>query len=651
MFILISLISRADEGMWLVHLLKQQTYHSMKQMGLRLSLDQLYSETKPSIKDAIVAIDGGSCTGSIVSKDALMLTNFHCCIDDIAKLSSLENNYLQCGFTAKTHKEEIIIPNKSVSFLIKVIDVSKEYNRLSRTLNSRKIELEIMRKYAPTEKYKLQVRSMPTINKHYLFFYKTYKDVRLVFAPPSSIANFGGNNDNFTWPQHKCDFVVLRVYGDNNGDPAEYSINNIPIKPKYVLPVAKHSVKENDFTMIFGYPYKTDRYLSSYKIRERKNRNEVVIKVRKPIIDILKYEIKRDEEVKLNYSSKYFNYSNVYKNVKGENDNIYKYGIIALKTQQEDFDKSIIDVNSKCADSIIKYQSIIDYTRETFVKGSNVLAFAFSLRTLLHELSKSRGCKPGFIEKYREKYNDYNIHCSAYIEKKLLIKLIETYLTNIEERYCPEYLVQLLNKYDYNIKLLVNNLFKKTLIYNECKFNSIIERRDEAEIYKDPFYRLTKSVLQTIKHNKHVVAIYKHRYKNSNTINALYPDANSTMRITHGTVGGYIQKDAFLYDYKTTLKGILEKRNEHNLEYRIPNVIYKNHLSTLKKDLQTCFITNNDITGGNSGSPVLNKNGELVGLAYDGNEESMSGNLFYNPQKSKAICVDITYIKAMFSLN
>ena len=637
--------------MWLVHLLKQQTYHSMKQRGLRLSLDKLYSERKPSIKDAIVAIDGGSCTGSIVSNDALMLTNFHCCIDDIAKLSSLENNYLQYGFTAKTHKDEIQIPNKSASFLIKVIDISKEYNKLSSKLNTRKVEVEIMRKYAPTEKFKLQVRSMPTTHKHYLFFYKTYKDVRLVFAPPSSIANFGGNKDNFIWPQHKCDFVVLRVYGDKNGDPAEYSINNIPIKPKYVLPVAKHSVKESDFTMVFGYPYKTDRYLSSYKIRERKNRNEVVIKVRKPIIDILKYEMERDVEVKLNYSSKYFNYSNVYKNVKGENGNIYKYGIIALKTQQEDSDNSIIDVNSKCADSIIKYQSIIDYTRETFVKGSNVMAFAFSLRTLLHKLSKSRGCKSEFIEKYRKKYNDYNFHCSAHVEKRILTKLIETYLINIEERDCPEYLVKLLNKYDYNIKALVNNLFKNTLIYNECKFNSIIEQRDEMEIYKDPFYRLTKSVLQTIKRNKHVVAIYKHRYENLNTINTLYPDANSTMRITYGTVGGYIQKDAFVYDYKTTLKGILEKRNEHNLEYRIPNVIYKNYLSTLKKDLQTCFITNNDITGGNSGSPVLNKNGELVGLAYDGNEESMSGNLFYNPQKSKAICVDISYIKAMFPLN
>ena len=336
--------TKADEGMWLIHLMAQTNYEAMKAKGVELSAEEIYSETTPSLKDAIVALDYGSCTGSMISKNGLMITNHHCAYDDIQKLSSLEHDYLKNGFWSKNQGEEIRIPGKTVMFLDRVIDVTDEYRKVLKSLekdgeiipySSRRANSVIEKKYAK-KGYEASCAAMLRGNKYYLFYYKVYEDVRLVAAPPTCFGAFGQDTDNWSWPQHKGDFAMYRVYGDKDGNPAKYSPDNQPITPKYVLPVSINGIKEGDYAMVLGYPGSTARYTPSFGVSEKINiTNPAMIKVRDTKLAILREAMNADEKINIQYASKYFMNSNYWKYAIGECEYTKKYDVVGIKTAEE----------------------------------------------------------------------------------------------------------------------------------------------------------------------------------------------------------------------------------------------------------------------------------------------------------------------------
>lgn len=681
--------SFADEGMWLVNLLGKFKVSKMQKMGLKLSAEDIYDINNASLKDAIVALDHGCCTGEIVSSDALMLTNHHCAYDDIQKLSSLEHDYLKNGFWAKSRDEEINIKGKTVSFLVKVVDITdrvkkeieKEKKRKgSDNVRMKKVYHTIEKEYGKNTDLEVSCSSMLRGVHYYLFYYKTYKDVRLVGAPPSSIGAFGGDTDNWMWPQHKGDFAIYRIYGDKDGNPASYSSENIPIKPKYVLPVSLKGVKKGDFSMVMGYPGSTKRYLSSYGVDYKINSaNTPIIKCRKEKLAILKEEMNKSDEIRIKYASKYFNGSNVYKFLIGENKYTKKYDVLNKKRQLEDKLQKWIDSNAqrkaKYGDvlkelkesyiEIQKHSETSAYFKEAIIGGTDIMLLAMRMKGLESCFCKGRKNKKCTVEKKCKclkkssslLFKDYDVN----VDKRLFQALIKVYVENVPKEGQSDYLTKLLRKFKGDYTKLTDFVYSKSLMSTEERLNKFLDNASLKALQKDPAFIIRNEILDNvysirtklIKTNQNLCK-YKSLY-----VKALvemmgekdvYPDANSTMRVTYGTVGGYSPKDAVNYDYKTQVEGYLEKEDKNNSEFYVPE-----RLKKLIKDkdfgrygndgvLNTCFLSNTDITGGNSGSPVLNGKGELIGLAYDGNFESLSGDLYYHPSYNKTVCVDIRFV-------
>jgi hypothetical protein len=677
--------ARADEGMWLLPLIEKLNIGTMTQLGLKLSAEDIYSLNKACIKDAIV-IFGGGCTGEIVSSQGLILTNHHCGYSAIQSHSSVDHDYLKDGFWAKTKEEELSNQNLAVTFLIRIEDVTdqvlanvkpgmSETDRNSAVSDAR---LAVEKKASEGNNYRNSVVTFYGGNNYYLLVYERYNDVRLVGAPPSSIGKFGDDTDNWEWPRHTGDFSVFRVYSAPDGKPAPYSKDNIPLKPKYWLPVSLKDLNKGDFAMILGYPGGTQRYYTSYQIGEMMNIiNPDRVKIRGIKQEIWMKDMQADEKVRIQYSSKYYGSSNYWKFSIGQDLQLKNLDVIAKKQVIENQFNTWVnadpDRKAKYGEALnmiktsiegrAEFQNAIQYLNEC-IQGCELLQFS-QYATGLQSAIKS-GDKTKIDEAVKQIkdniggiYKDYNLPT----DQKCMKAMLKVYRADIPVKFLPDFYTNVVDKkFKGDIDKFVDNMFSKSIFVSETKLTEFLDKPVLKTLDNDPAL-LTFASIRTIAQD-----ISKERSKFDDNLNAgsrlwiaalkemtpektLYPDANFTMRLTYGTVQDYDPKDAVTYKYYTTLQGVVDKYIPGNYEFDVPQRLIDlnnkkdfGRYASPKGYMPVCFLTTNDITGGNSGSPVMNGNGELIGLAFDGNWESMSGNVAFEDKVQRCICVDIRYV-------
>jgi len=677
---------KADEGMWLLQLIQKLNIKNMQEMGCKLTAEDIYSINQSSLKDAVV-IFGGGCTGELVSNEGLLLTNHHCGFGQIQAHSTVEHDYLKDGFWAMSKKEELPNPGLKVTFLKRIEDVSDKINS---ELNSEMSEDEryavidslssIIEKEASNDnQYKASVRSFFSGNNFYLLVYEIYTDVRLVGTPPNSIGKFGADTDNWMWPRHTCDFSMFRVYSGPDGKPADYSEDNIPYKPKHYLPVSIKGVKDGDFTMIMGYPGGTDRYLTSWGVKETMEiTNPVRIDVRTIKQDIMMEDMQANPKVKIQYATKFAHSSNYWKYSIGQNKALKTLNVVADKQKTEaDFTKWVnskkkreknygeaLNLIEKAYTGRKEPFQAISYMREAFFRGSEILYFSYSGKRIAGMLSDSTASEEminaeiaSLKENAKKYFKDYN----QPTDKKITSALLELYANKVPEKYHPEIITTIQKEYNGNYDDYTNYLFENSIFSSEEKLNSFLENPTAEALNNDPALVAMSSIINKY---REISASYKqyaqNLYKGRRVFLAglmemqkdktFYPDANFTMRLTYGQVDDYFPKDAVHYNYFTTLKGVMEKEDPSNFEFVVPaklKELYKTKDYGKYGDngvMKVGFISNNDITGGNSGSPIMNGNGELIGLAFDGNWEAMSGDIAFNTELQRTINVDIRYV-------
>ncbi|MDA3778969.1 MAG: S46 family peptidase [Bacteroidales bacterium] len=686
-FILVfNLSSKADEGMWLLQLIQKLNIKDMQEMGCKLSAEDIYSINQSSLKDAVV-IFGGGCTGELVSNEGLLLTNHHCGFGQIQAHSTVEHDYLKDGFWAMSKKEELPNPGLKVTFLKRIKDVSDKINselNVDMTEDERYAVIDslstlIEKEATEDNQYKASVRSFFAGNNFYLLTYEVYTDVRLVGTPPNSIGKFGADTDNWMWPRHTADFSMFRVYSGPDGKPAKYSEDNIPYEPKHHLPVSIKGVKDGDFTMIMGYPGGTDRYMTSWGVKEAMEiTNPVRINVRTIKQDIMQEDMQADDKVKIQYATKFAHSSNYWKYSIGQNKALKSLKVVDEKQGIEANFSNWVNSKRKRgkkygeALNLIKnaytarqepYQAI-SYMREAFFRGGEIIYFSYSTKRLEGMLSDSTTTEEALnatIESIKENAKDYFKDYNAPTDKKITKALLKLFAENVPEKYYPEVITTIQKEYNGNYNDYVNNLFENSIFSSEEKLNSFLENPTAEALNNDPALLAMNSIINKY---REISASYKEYAENLNKGKRLflaglmdmqedktfYPDANFTMRLTYGQVDDYYPKDAVHYNYFTTLKGVMEKEDSTNFEFVVPEKLkelYKTKDYGKYGDngvMKVGFISNNDITGGNSGSPIMNGNGELIGLAFDGNWEAMSGDIAFNSELQRTINVDIRYV-------
>lgn len=683
----------ADEGMWLVNLIDKQLYQLMKEKGLELKPGEIYNPGTVALSDAIVAIDGGMCSGSIISSEGLMITNHHCAYGDIHALSTPEMNYLEDGFWAMNRDEEIPIKGKSVTFLRGISDVTERVNEVIDSLDAagprglffmNRVS-SIVEEDFKDNAYEKSLSSKWRGSKYYMYFYETYSDVRLVGAPPVSIGAYGGETDNWGWPQHKGDFTIYRVYSSPDGSPAEYSEANVPMKAQRYLTVSSKGVEKDDFTMILGYPGRTNRYMSSFELKEKfEILNPMISSVRRAKLNVWKKYMDQSDEVRLKYADKYFGISNYTDYAKWENICIERFDVIenvqerekelekwinSTPERQEEFG-GVLENLKKAYDLKADAEKHKGYFQESLVRGAEFVGLGQRFRGITRFLERAK--QDTFDLEYDKAEEFYgiakNLFESADVEadRELFKVMLRYYVTEVPDSYYHESFINLLEKYDGDLDAIADYVYDNSVITDRERLDEFFsEPRAVSDILNDPVIEIVNTIsirdfnrnLSAVLKNanlsvgrektRYVQALYQMRMDKGESI---YPEANSTMRITYGEVGGIEPRDAVSYDYLTTTKGILEKEDPDNYEFNLkPD--YKELL--LKGDwgrwgdngiLYVNFMTDNDITGGNSGSAVLNGKGELIGLAFDGNRESMAGDVYYVDDYTKCVNVDIRYV-------
>ena len=691
--LLISVAGRAvaDEGMWLPLLLGKQVYDDMVKKGLKLTKEQLYQINKPSLKDAII-IFGGGCTGEIVSSKGLIFTNHHCGYDAIASASSVEKNYLRDGFYAKTTAEEIQT-SLSVQFLLRIDDVTKEVlDSLQGLTGAERVQKQAAvlaainkRMSNAAESIETRVSSLFKGNQFLAFVYQRYSDIRLVGTPPESVGKFGGDTDNWEWPRHTGDFSVFRVYTDAAGKPAKYNAANIPLKPKWYLPVSLKPLKDGDFAMIWGYPGSTNRYESSYGIRLATDiNNPTLVSLRDVRLKYMFEEMKKDPAVKLQLASSYAGIANYWKFFDGETKQLLKYDVVGQKKKDEEkfnqwangkpaYENLFADWG-KAYDAWRPYAKHQMFMREGIL-GSPLIAFASSLLQLEAALTRP-GTPAAEVKKVVDAADQGR---KAFLEsenkvsdQKILGAVTKMYYQEIDKQQHPAtFFPTLKNQYgnledDDTYRRYATDVFTKTIIFDDARWAAFVAKPDAATLQADPAFAYASTFI-TNYNSKYGIFSQQFNAKNAefgriylkgviemDTIKAkkMYPDATFTMRVSYGNVKSYQPRDAVKYDYVTTSRGLLEKYKAGDYEFDLPTkqveLIRKKdfgqYMDPSRKDLVIGFITTNDITGGNSGSPVLNNKGELIGLAFDGNYEALSHKLAFDKDLNRTICVDIRYV-------
>jgi hypothetical protein len=691
-----------DEGMWLPLLLERLNYVDMQKAGLHLTAEELYNINKASLKDAIVGLgsaESGSmhfCTAEVVSSQGLLLTNHHCGFDAIQEQSSLEHDYLTDGFWAMKQSEELSSPGVTAAFLVRMEDVTSQ---VLATLNDKmtedergaaikKISSKLEKEASEKGKYRVNVKSFYDNNEFYLFVYTVYKDVRLVGAPPSAIGKFGGDTDNWMWPRHTGDFSILRIYTAPDGSPAEYSKDNVPLKPKYHLPVSLKGVKKNDFAMIWGYPGTTDRFLTSYGVKLAIDEsNPAVVSIRTKKLSIIKEDMESDPKIKIQYASKYAQSANYWKYFIGQTKQLKHLDVFNKKKQIENDFTAWVNLDQARKDkygealSLIeqgytdmkKYNLNLKYLEEAVFQGPEFIYASFSAYSLYSKLqqqdqTKDKKVKEAFnsdikiladdmktkVEKF---FKDYNVNT----DKKLFIALLKMYYDNVPKDQHPAIFAEVDKKYKGDFSKWANEVYAKSIFVDKKRMEDFLANPTFKVISKDPGFAITLSMVDCIRKVYGEIGDVEAKVNRGDRLfvaglmemNAgkkFYPNANSTMRMTYGKVLDYVGADAVRYDYITSIKGIMEKEDPTNDEFIVPGKLkelYKNKdYGRYGQDgiLPVCFIANLDITGGNSGSPVINGDGQLIGIAFDGNWEAMSGDINYEPDVQRTICVDIRYV-------
>jgi len=674
----------ANEGMWLVSLLNRMNEAEMKGLGLNLTKEEIYSINTASLKDAIVRLNYGQCTGEVVSDKGLIFTNHHCGYDAIQTLSTVENNLLLDGFCAKSFAEELPIENFKISFLVRIDDVTKD---MLSVVNDGMSEADRDKALAAKSKelsaantnngmYEVEVKSFFYGNEYYMMVYQTFSDIRLVGNPPESVGKFGGDTDNWMWPRHTGDFSMLRIYADKNNQPAAYSKDNVPFKPKHFLPVNIEGVSEGDFTMIMGFPGRTSRYLTSYGIEQAvETRNPALIECLGTKLESWKSVMDKDARVRLMYAAKYASTANGWKYYIGQTR--------GLKRLDVKSDKAKIEVNftkwlngngttkSKYGETL---KSIQDYYNEwdPYVKastysslcgigGAEFMAFSAdmgeAIKQILAETDETKR-KEGLASLQ----SDIDAHFKEYdaeTDKVVFVNLTALYRGRITADR-PTWHAMLDEKYKGSAMAYANKLFETSVFVNKDRLMKFLEKPSAKVIDKDLAYIAASSASSHAMNFRSLNPQQKFNkgmrqfvagLREMSPDKAFAPDANSTMRVTYGIVDDYKAADAVHYDYYTTAAGIMEKRDNSNPEFVVPDKLAElitkkdfGRYANEKGELPACFIHNLDITGGNSGSPVIDGDGNIVGIAFDGNWEAMSGDIAFEPELQRTISVDIRYV-------
>lgn len=675
----------AHEGMWLMHMLKKINEAEMQNLGLNLSADDIYNINNASLKDAIVRLNGGMCTAEIISDQGLVLTNHHCAYGSVQSLSTVENDYLTNGFWAGSNAEELPIDGFVVSFLDRIedvtdrvlADVNDEMTNAERSASIAEKIKEIQTETMEGNGLEAEVKSFFYDNEFYLFVYNTYRDVRLVGVPPESIGKYGGDTDNWMWPRHTGDFSLLRIYADGENNPADYAEGNKPLKPKHHLPVSIDGVKAGDFSMIMGYPGSTDRYLSSWGVEQAINvHNPSVVEVRDMKLKAMKKHMDADPAVRLKYAAKYAQTANYWKYYIGQTKGLKRLDVYS---QKQELESEFTTWANKDADRKAKYAPalgmIADYYKATDASekgnvyaleagliGADITLFSYRFsRTFTGAMQAEseedqKAALKGYLANAEDFFKDYDMST----DKEILTKLLTLYQKNISADQLPSIFAHIDDKFKGSVDAFVEKMYAKSFMVDKTKLEAFINAPKQKTFDKDLGIMLASSMID----------VYRASFANDNQekfdvgyrlfvegIRKMkpnykwYPDANSTMRLTYGQVGDYYPADGVHYDFVTTANGIIEKMDNTNPEFVVDEKLERlikardfGRYADENGELVVCFISNNDITGGNSGSPVINGDGHLIGLAFDGNWEAMSGDIAFEPQLQRTISVDARYV-------
>ncbi len=683
-------VVKADEGMWLLSLIGKN-YADMQKAGFKLTAEDIYSVNQSCIKDAIVGLGNEGqpfwhfCTGEIISDQGLISTNHHCGYGKLQEHSTVEHDYLRDGFWAYSKEEELPNPGLTASILVRMEDVTDQVlsalsDDMSESERARAVKQEcdrIAKKASEGTIYDAMVKPMFNDNQYFLFVHIIYKDVRLVGAPPSSMGKFGGDTDNWSWPRHTCDFSMFRIYTAPNGDPADYSESNIPLKPKHFLPVSNRELKDGDFAMVMGFPGTTNHFLTSYGLEETMNiTNKLRYEIRTVKINILREQMASSQEIKIKYASKYASCSNYWKYSNEQNKALKNLNTMGVKKEIESQYKAWAkDKDPKYADalSLIKkgyadrapYQAALSYIIEGLISGPELPWQTFGIgRALAVANDAEEGSYDEIMAAIQasceEFYKDYDVDT----EKRLMAALFEYVFKNMEMQFMPEFLVNADKKYKGDFTRYVDDLFKKSVFGTKESCMKFLQKPDLKKVEKDPIYMIGSEIYMKYVEISSMVPKesaegLKRGIRNftdgilqiNKNVKLMSPDANSTIRLTYGNVKAYDPKDAVSYSFYTTLKGVMEKEDPTNSEFIVPERLKNLYVArdfgpyaNSKGELVTCFVTNNDITGGNSGSPVLDAEGNLIGLAFDGNSEAMSGDIDFEENLQRCICLDSRYM-------
>jgi hypothetical protein len=686
----LTLFAKADEGMWLLMHLRKMNYEDMQKKGLKLTPEQIYDVNNSSLKDAIVSL-GGFCTGEIISPQGLMLTNHHCAFDAIQSHSTVEHDYLTDGFWAKTHADELPVPGLYASFLVRMEDVTDAVlNGVKDDMSEADREAIIKKNSGKIKKdaiegtgYTAELKSFYDGNEYYLFVYEVFNDVRLVGAPPSAIGKFGGDTDNWMWPRHTGDFGMFRVYAGKDNKPAEYSKDNVPYKPKHHLPISLNGVEDGDYAMIMGYPGRTDRYLSSYGVKSAIEKDQPArVKIRAKRLELMKEDMDKSDAIRIQYASNYAQVSNYWKYFIGQTRGLKRLDVFDKKKAEEDEFVKWVNADS---DRKKKYGTVISDIAGSYAGLDktvlpsvylNECIFGIEINTLFLKLIypyvilKQEGVDAatlkeqakGQIENVKAEIDDYFKNHNAATDIKIMAAMLDMYYNDIDPAYHTKELTDTYKKFKGDFKKFAEGYYKKSVFTDKARLEKFLANPDLKTFDKDPgfamfwgYIMLWQGTLnsEAAPHEAqldHATRLYVEGIRIMNPDKKYAPNANSTMRLTYGNVDDYVPQDAMLYDYFTTIDGIMEKEDPKNEEFIVPAKLRElwekkdyGQYADENGNLRVAFISNNDITGGNSGSPVINAKGELIGTAFDGNWEAMSGDIAFESNLQRTISVDVRY--------
>lgn len=685
--LIISQVIKADEGMWLPQLLNAMNIKDMKKNGLKLTAEQIYSVNKSSMKDAIVQFAGG-CTAEIISDQGLILTNHHCGYSAIAYHSTVEKDYLTNGFWAMNKNEEVYTPNLNATIIQRIEDVTAKVLKgiTSSSTEAKKdsiikANIKFLEKEAITgTHYESFIKPFFYGNEYYLFVVENFKDVRMVGAPPSSIGKFGGESDNWMWPRHNADFSVFRIYANKDNKPAEYSPDNVPYKPKNVIPISLKGYNQGDFTMVYGFPGRTQEYLSSYAVDMIMNESDPLkVSLREKRLNIMNEDMLKSDAVRIAYASKYASIANYYKKWMGEMNGLKKYDAVAKKRL---FEKQFTEAVNNDPAKKEKYGNIftqlqkvyteykvlnkqVDYYSECLIP-IDAFNYARNYITLNNELKKKQKGVANTYDKTLEEYKKLSFfkNYNKPTDIKICEAMLNEYIKGVPSNNRPYVLDSFIIANNNDAKKMTDFLYNNTNFVEKEKAEIMLNDYEKfINLYeRDPVFYIANAIVKY--YNTSVFPQFQYDEREINELQKLYiqgqkelfkdkkfyPDANSTLRVAYGKVNNYKPKDGVEYNYYTTLDGIMEKYIPKDEEFDVPEKLRdlynkKDYGQYANKNgkLQVAFTASNHTTGGNSGSPVFNDKGQLIGTNFDRNWEGTMSDIMYNPNQCRNIVLDVRY--------